>query len=295
MASQSVGRAIKTREWVKRRPFLSTALASVLGVVIGAGGASANQVDLEARLSTAMKKARAVELAAATEIGDLESANSAMEGKNESLQDENAKLKRQISRLNAKRDLPRLVGASEDYAANLEDKYGWTLRVTRRYSNEKAGTVLSQSPAPGTMMSYAASFKVVVAKTIPAVPDLIGMTRGAAIRAARADGYQVVATDQISTRKPGTVLAMSPGAGSRLVPGQTLTLTVAIKAPPAPEPVLESTESNCTPGYDPCLPPASDYDCSGGTGDGPEYTGYVRVTGSDPYDLDADNDGVGCE
>lgn len=53
--------------------------------------------------------------------------------------------------------------------------------------------------------------------------------------------------------------------------------------------------SNCTDGYDPCLPPASDYDCEGGSGDGPAYTGYVTVTGSDPYDLDADGDGVGCE
>ena len=33
----------------------------------------------------------------------------------------------------------------------------------------------------------------------------------------------------------------------------------------------------------------------GGTGDGPEYTGFVRVTGSDPYGLDADGDGTGCE
>jgi hypothetical protein len=59
----------------------------------------------------------------------------------------------------------------------------------------------------------------------------------------------------------------------------------------APEPEAES----CTPGYDPCLVPASDYDCEGGSGDGPAYTGYVTVSGADPYDLDSDNDGVGCE
>jgi hypothetical protein len=53
--------------------------------------------------------------------------------------------------------------------------------------------------------------------------------------------------------------------------------------------------SGCTPGYSPCLTPASDYDCSGGSGDGPEYTGRVQVSGSDPYGLDTDGDGVGCE
>ncbi len=52
---------------------------------------------------------------------------------------------------------------------------------------------------------------------------------------------------------------------------------------------------NCTPGYSPCLPPASDYDCRGGSGNGPKYTGPVRVTGSDPYHLDRDGDGKGCE
>ena len=54
--------------------------------------------------------------------------------------------------------------------------------------------------------------------------------------------------------------------------------------------------SNCTPGYTPCLPPASDYDCASGKGDGPKYVdGPIEVTGSDPYGLDGNNDGVGCE
>jgi hypothetical protein len=56
---------------------------------------------------------------------------------------------------------------------------------------------------------------------------------------------------------------------------------------------------NCTPGYSPCLPLGpSDYDCYGGGGDGPAYTkpGVVyRVTGSDPYRLDGNGNGLGCE
>jgi Ca2+-binding RTX toxin-like protein len=52
----------------------------------------------------------------------------------------------------------------------------------------------------------------------------------------------------------------------------------------------------CTPGYSPCIPPGPDVDCKGGGGDGPRYVqGPVSVTGSDPYGLDTDNDGVGCE
>jgi resuscitation-promoting factor RpfB len=43
---------------------------------------------------------------------------------------------------------------------------------------------------------------------------------------------------------------------------------------------------------------ASDVDCAGGSGNGPKYvTGpiTVKVIGVDPYRLDADNDGIGCE
>ena len=57
----------------------------------------------------------------------------------------------------------------------------------------------------------------------------------------------------------------------------------------------EEQQEECTPGYSLCLPPASDYDCEGGSGDGPMYTGQVEITGSDPYDLDSDNDDIGCE
>ena len=43
------------------------------------------------------------------------------------------------------------------------------------------------------------------------------------------------------------------------------------------------------------MPVASDVDCRGGSGDGPEYTGPVQVIGSDVYDLDRDGDGVACD
>lgn len=53
---------------------------------------------------------------------------------------------------------------------------------------------------------------------------------------------------------------------------------------------------HCKKGYKPCLHPASDYDCADGGGDGPKYVYQsVKVTGSDPYGLDSDNDGIGCD
>jgi hypothetical protein len=41
---------------------------------------------------------------------------------------------------------------------------------------------------------------------------------------------------------------------------------------------------------------ASDYDCAGGSGNGPYWvSGPFRRVGSDPYRLDSDGDGIACE
>jgi hypothetical protein len=58
-----------------------------------------------------------------------------------------------------------------------------------------------------------------------------------------------------------------------------------------------SAKPRCHPSYKlKCLDPnASDYDCIGGGGNGPKYTGLVKVVGPDVFRLDADHDGWGCE
>lgn len=54
---------------------------------------------------------------------------------------------------------------------------------------------------------------------------------------------------------------------------------------------------SCHPSYEgACVPIASDVDCAGGSGNGPEYVrGPVYVVGPDEYGLDRDGDGVACE
>jgi endonuclease YncB( thermonuclease family) len=62
--------------------------------------------------------------------------------------------------------------------------------------------------------------------------------------------------------------------------------------PPPPAPLVPTTSGDCAEGYDPCLPVVSDLDC-------PEIEALglapVTVSGSDPYRLDGDGDGEGCE
>jgi hypothetical protein len=58
----------------------------------------------------------------------------------------------------------------------------------------------------------------------------------------------------------------------------------------------DTQQERCHPSYSGCLyPDASDYDCIGGSGNGPYYTGLVQVLGPDVFGLDRDHDGWGCE
>jgi hypothetical protein len=91
---------------------------------------------------------------------------------------------------------------------------------------------------------------------------------------------------------------------------RTIVVTRRRPAPPAPVPAPAPTPDptpvptpeptpvqECHPSYaGACLDPYSaDYDCAGGSGDGPDYTGTVSVVGDDPFDLDRDGDGVACD
>ena len=70
-----------------------------------------------------------------------------------------------------------------------------------------------------------------------------------------------------------------------------------IEASESPADESQSSGSECDSNYEgACLDPnSSDYDCEGGSGDGPDYTGTVEVVGDDPYDLDRDGDGIACD
>lgn len=128
-----------------------------------------------------------------------------------------------------------------------------------------------------------------------AVPGVVGKRLENAKAALRNAGLRVSEARKYSSTRSGMVLSQSVSAGTEVRHGRTIRLVISKGPKPPPPPT-----SNCTPGYSPCLiyHGGADYDCYGGSGDGPYYTepGVVyAVSGSDPYGLDADNDGSGCE
>jgi hypothetical protein len=192
--------------------------------------------------------------------------------------------------------VPRVIGLSLKQARQQATARSLDISFVRKYSNEPSGTVLRQAVHAGTRVDEGTSIELVIARPFPHVPGLAGQKANGAKQELRRAGFTVVVQLQESSAAAGTVLYSIPAAGSQVKPGAAITIVVA-KALPAPPPPPPAPTSNCHSSYTgACLDPnASDYDCAGGSGDGPKYTGFVHVVGYDEYGLDSDNDGLGCE
>jgi resuscitation-promoting factor RpfB len=166
--------------------------------------------------------------------------------------------------------------------------------VDRRPSSKRKGTVLKQGIDGGTKLELGSSIALIVAAPLPQVPSVVGKPKASAIRNLKNAGFKVKKTTQTrTTGKDDVVLSQSPARGTPLKPKSVVRIVISnVQRRPTPD---ADASRNCTPGYSPCLPPASDYDCHGGSGNGPKFSGPVRVKGSDPYDLDRDGDGKACE
>jgi hypothetical protein len=127
------------------------------------------------------------------------------------------------------------------------------------------------------------------------VPKVVGMKAGQAKTALSRRGLRWTIKYTSTSRFPsGTVISQSKKAGAGVLPDTAIALVIA-KAPPPPP---TTAPRNCDPAYpDVCLHDGiGDYDCAAGTGNGPNYVeGPIRVLPPDPFDLDGNGDGIGCE
>jgi hypothetical protein len=165
----------------------------------------------------------------------------------------------------------------------------------------------TSSPLPTVTTSTAMATTTTAPPTTIAtvkVPKLVGMKLASAKVALAERGLRASVRYKVTASAPaGTVISQSRETGAGVLPDARVTVVIA-KAPPpppttAPPPPPTTTPSrNCDPSYpDVCLDPnAEDYDCAGGSGNGPRYVaGPIRVRPPDPFDLDGEGDGWGCE
>ena len=195
-----------------------------------------------------------------------------------------------------KAEVPALKGLNQSRALRMLRAAGLEIgQITRKQTSARPGTVLSQGVPTGTSVEAGTEIALVIAVPFPKIPSVVGRVSAAAESQLRRAGYVVKRVYRTRTSgRDGEIIGQSPRSGVPARKGSVVTLTVLRVVAPPPQPPAPQP-ANCTPGYSPCLTPAPDYDCAGGSGNGPAYTGPVRVTGSDPYDLDADGDGYACE
>lgn len=108
-------------------------------------------------------------------------------------------------------------------------------------------------------------------------------------------GLWMTAAEQAATQRilvtcPGQPLPTGVGP---LHPMSSITVTghPSPSLPPTTAPPTTAPAGNCEPGYSPCLRITDDLDCD----DIDDSLKPIHVTGADPYRLDDDDDGYGCE
>lgn len=123
--------------------------------------------------------------------------------------------------------VPNVVGSPASQAQAVLEEAGFTVAVEQQKSDSEEGLVLSQSP-DGVRAEEGSAVTLVVAQS-RIVPDVKGQALDAALAALAAEGYtDVVQTEQKSNEAEGTVLAVSPEAGTKAPSTQQITLTVAV-------------------------------------------------------------------
>jgi hypothetical protein len=179
--------------------------------------------------------------------------------------------------------------------------------------SDPAGIAAQPAPAPTTVSTAAPAAATTAPPATTAaptttpkveVPRLVGMKLASARQRLASHGLKLRVRYRPTARfAAGTVISQSRRMGVGVARSSAITLVIAKALPPPPPttqppPPPTTPSRSCHPSYEgACLDPtASDYDCAGGSGNGPKYVqGPVKVRPPDPFDLDADNDGLGCE
>lgn len=126
-----------------------------------------------------------------------------------------------------------------------------------------------------------------------------GSDRAAPAQARRTTVSAAITSPTTAGAAPTTAapLTTAPTTAAPTAAPTTAAPTTAVPTTAAPTTTSTAPSGpKCDPNYSGCVPIASDVDCAGGSGNGPEYVqGPIKVIGTDIYGLDADDDGIACE
>ena len=141
--------------------------------------------------------------------------------------------RRAPSTQSVKVETPTVVGLIASNATELLRDAGLHARIELVTSDEPSGTVLEQSPAPGTEITDGSQVTIQVAKgRRPAVelvelPDIIGASLADGRTRLRDLGLKVRVARVVAEEPAGTIVGQSPSAGAEVREGATVTLRVS--------------------------------------------------------------------
>ncbi len=144
--------------------------------------------------------------------------------------------------------------------------------------------MLSANPSPGTAVAPGTTVTLEVSSGPSEVPDVVGLTEDAAISRIENAGLVASTTEEeTDAAEDGTVTAQSPGAGSAVAPGETVTITVAVAPATTTTPPTTTTEPPTTTTEPPTTttePPTTEEEDEDPLPDGPSDERGAAQSGS---------------
>jgi len=129
--------------------------------------------------------------------------------------------------------VPGVVGLSQAAAQRRLHSAGFRVRTAYVASSKPSGTVVAQSPAPGTTSRRGAAVRINVSigpnpKPAKAVPDVTGEDETTARSDLEAAGFRLSVVDEPTTdqNEDGIVVDEDPVAGTRVPAGSLVTIYV---------------------------------------------------------------------
>jgi serine/threonine protein kinase len=122
--------------------------------------------------------------------------------------------------------LPDLVGKSIDEAVRILNALAIDYQINYEESESPEGTVLAQTPDPGTL-SDAVTLFVASPSSVNIIPDVLFIPEERAAILLQEEGFSTVVLYEISEELPGTVIRQSPLAGESRKMGTTVRIWIA--------------------------------------------------------------------
>jgi serine/threonine-protein kinase len=153
--------------------------------------------------------------------------------------------------------VPDVVGQDEQAAKDTLTAAGFRTQTVPQVSSQPQGKVFKTIPKAGTERAKDSIIKIYVPAAATELPNVVGQTLADAEATLKGAQYKVSVQEQPSDTVPqGSVISMSPQAGTQLAPGRTVVLVVST----GPE--------QTTPTDQPTVTPTDGSGNGGGFGDG---------------------------